>query len=260
MKKNIEATENVAEQTPYMIPFNLQYFASSDDADDDTDIDDEGEGTQYDEGDDGDQDVNKSGKKTGTTAGGKKNTGGQMFTQAQVNRMMSREKKQGRNSILKELGVKDPNEAAKAIKAFKAFQDSQKTDEQRTADAEQEQLLKVQEANERAMKAEAKAEAMVLGAKPDCVDDVIVLAMAKYTDDADFKTLITEIKTKYPALFKASDEGGEDRKKDKVGLKGTGNSIKGGKTNTNDEKSLGSRLAAQRKRNQTKVSHFVKKS
>lgn len=195
----------------------------------------------------------KSGK--GDDKGSK---GGKTFTQDQVNRMMTREKNQGRNAVYKELGI-DPKDS-KAIAMVKALIDSQKTDEQKAAEKETENQTKMNEAEQRAQVAEAKAEAMMLGVKTQYVDDVVTLALAKMTEDSDLKTIIGEFKTKYPVWFGESDEDDKDDKgkgKGKTGQKGTGSSVKTSKEDKKtDEKGLGARLAAQRRGTGKKSSYW----
>jgi hypothetical protein len=186
-----------------------------------------------------------------------KKTDAKTFTQDEVSRMMSKEKKQGRNSILNDLGIDEKN-ADKAFGQFKAFLQAQKTDEEKVVDEQNLANQKVVEAEQRAIKAEIKAESMVLGAKADMVDDVIVLVAAKMTDDADIKTIVSEIKKKYPSFFSDSKiiEDPNEKKK-KVGQKGTGNSIKNLKDDKKEESdSMGSRLAAQRKGQTKKTKYF----
>lgn len=200
-------------------------------------------------------DQNKGGKSGGDDKPDNDGAGGKQqpktFTQEQVNRMMTREKNQGRAAALKELGI-DPKDT-KAMAMVKALIDSQKTDEQKAAEKAAEDSAKQAEAERRAMVAEIKAEAMMLDAQPQYVDDIVALVMAKMgaSEDADAKTIIGEYKTKYPLWFKESEEddkGGKSGGK-KAGQKGTGTSVKsnsGGKSN-DGAKSLGARLAAQRK-------------
>lgn len=192
----------------------------------------------------------ESGKSNKDDKSSKGNNAGKTFTQDQVNRMMTREKNQGRNAVYKELGI-DPKDS-KTIAMFKAFVESQKTDEQKASEKEAESQSKMNEAERRAQTAEAKAEAMMLGVKTQYVEDVVTLALAKMTEDSDLKTIIGEFKTKYPVWFGESSE--EDKKnnskdKGKAGQKGTGSSVKNSdKEKKNDEnKGLGARLAAQRK-------------
>lgn len=185
--------------------------------------------------------------------------GNKTFTQDQVTRMMTREKNQGRNAALKELGI-DPKDT-KAIAMVKAMIDSQKTDEQKAAEKESENQTKMNEAEQRAQVAEAKAEAMMLGVKTQYVDDVVTLALAKMTEDSDLKTIIGEFKTKYPIWFGESseeDDKDKDKGKGKTGQRGTGSSVKTSKEDKGgkEEKGLGARLAAQRKSGGKKSSYW----
>lgn len=199
----------------------------------------------------------KSGKdKDGDDKGGKS---GKTFTQEQVNKMMTREKNQGRSAALKELGI-DPKDS-KMVAMVKALIESQKTDEQKAAEKDAENQTKMNEAEQRAQTAEAKAEAMMLGVKTQYVDDVVTLALAKMTEDSDLKTIIGEFKTKYPVWFGESeddDKGGKDKGKGKIGQKGTGSSVKTSKEEKGkgEEKGLGARLAAQRRGTGKKSSYW----
>lgn len=198
---------------------------------------------------------------TGTKDGGASGSGEgekkeKTFTQDQVSRMMTREKRQGMAAVYKELGI-DPKDT-KAVAMVKALIASQKTDEQKAAEQQAENDAKAREAEERAVKAEIKAEAMVQGIKREFVDDMVALVMSKKTDDSDVKTLIGEYKKKYPAWFEdGSDDDDDDGKagkgaKGKTGQRGTGSSIKGdsgGKKGgkAGEPQSMGQRLAAQRR-------------
>lgn len=196
--------------------------------------------------DDNKDDSGKSGDdKSGKDKGSKS---GKTFTQDQVTRMMTREKNQGRNAAYKELGI-DPKDS-KTVAMFKAFVESQKTDEQKASEKEAENQSKMNEAEKRAQVAEAKAEAMMLGVKSQYVEDVVTLALAKTTDDSDLKTIIGEFKTKYPVWFgESSEEDDKNNKSGKTGQKGTGSSVKNSdkEKKGEDNKGLGARLAAQRK-------------
>lgn len=167
------------------------------------------------------------------------------FTQAQVTRMMSKEKKQGKNSVYKELGI-DPKDT-KMIAMFKAFVNSQKSDEDIAAENKAENDAKLAEAERKALTAELKAEAMMMGVKTQYVEDIVTLAMSKMTDeDADVKVIMGEFKKKYPVWF---GEGSDEDDSESTGKKGTGSSISNKDKNNKGEKnkSLGARLAAQRK-------------
>ena len=187
----------------------------------------------------------------------KKSKSGKMFSQEQLNRMMTREKNQGRNAVYRELGI-NPKDS-KAIAMVKALIESQKTDEEKQKEKEDEATQKMNEAEQRAQLAEAKAEAMMLGVKTQYVEDVVTLALAKMTEDSDLKTIIGEFKTKYPVWFGESEEDDKQKeKKQKTGQKGTGSSVKTSKEDkkNNEEKGLGARLAAQRKGGSKKFSYW----
>ena len=184
---------------------------------------------------------------------------GKTFTQDQVTKMMTKEKNQGRAAALNELGI-DPKDT-KMVAMVKAMIDSQKTDDEKNAEKQSEEAAKIAEANQRALIAEAKAEAMQFGVKTQFVEDAVTLSLAKMTEDADLKTLIGELKTKYPVWFGESDESDDKAdKKSKAGQKGTGSSVKSDKGKKEDEeKGLGARLAAQRKSNTAKSSYWGNK-
>lgn len=209
------------------------------------------------EGAKGAEEGGSSGDNSGGKTGGNENKG-KTFTQEQVTRMMTKEKNQGRNAAYKEMGI-DPKDS-KMVKMFKAFVESQKTDDQKAAEKESENQAQLNEATQRALVAEAKAEALMLGVKPQHVDDIVTLALSKMTEDSDMKTIIGEFKTKYPVWFGESEEGDNDKGekgKGKVGQKGTGSSVKSNKEEKKEEtKGLGARLAAQRKSGAKKTSYW----
>lgn len=211
----------------------------------DEDIEDQNEEEESGEGDDGKSGGDKGGKQEKT------------FTQSQVTAMMTREKKQGRNAAYREMGI-DPKDT-KMVNMFKAFVDSQKTEEQKAVEKENENNTKLAEAQERALMAEVKAEAMMLGVKKNYVDDAVTLVLSKMTEDSDIKTIVGELKTKYPIWFGESGGNGDDDDKGKSkGQRGTGSTIKDkGTKRGNEQKGMGARLAAQRKTvNNKKTSYW----
>ena len=203
-----------------------------------------------------DDDSGKSGeegKKNGSEDSSEKS-----FTQKQVSAMMAKEKKQGRAAAFKELGI-DPKDT-KMVSMFKAFVESQKTDDEKAAEKSKEEQAKLDEANNRALIAEAKAEAMLLGVQTEYVEDVVTLAISKIgkDEDSDIKTVIREFKTKYPDWFKAKEDDKSGDDEGKTGQKGTGSSVKNNKEKNDkgEEVGLGARLAAQRKTSNKKSSYW----
>jgi hypothetical protein len=188
-----------------------------------------------------------------------------MFSQAQVNHMMANEKKQGRAAAFNEMGINpnDPN-AQSIMNMFKAFMSSIKTDEQKTQEQAAAQQIALAESQSKLQRAELKAEALQLGANPEYVDDIVIIAVSKMDDKTDAKTVIGELKTKYSVWFTpaSSEENNDDGKGKKqqggnqqqnnggTGQNGTGTSVGNGsgkKAGTDKGTTgIGARLAAQR--------------
>lgn len=206
---------------------------------------DDGNGGAQNEQGSGSSDGNQNGSDAGNGDG---SNGGNTFTQDDVNRMMTREKKQGRNSVYNELGI-DPSDtdSIELIKSIMSAKKQSATGGDDANTASQVNDEKVAELEHRAKVAEAKAEAMMLGVKPQFVDDVVTLAaahLAEQGEGAEFKTVIGELKSKYPLWF-----GDDEDDKNAAGKSGTGSSINpdSGSNGSKKDEGIGKRLAAQRK-------------
>lgn len=209
-----------------LLGYNLQLFA------------DDGEGDN-----DDNQNANNGDQNDDANLGNEPNDDGQneddkpkekTFTQSQVNSMMTKEKKQGRNSILKELGINPSDE--KAIENVKNLIASQKSEEQLRLEKESEAANAFKEMEKKVKLAEAKTEAMMSGIKPQYVDDAVTLAFSKLSDDDDFKSILEEFKTKYPMWFGEATDAS----------RGTGSTVNTGKNQNNIKKGYGARLAAKK--------------
>lgn len=186
----------------------------------------------------------------GAAGGDGKKKSPRTFTQDEVTRMMTREKKQGRNAVLRELGIdpKDTKTISLLQSVMKSKSGSQPEDDGRMAELEHRTLV-----------AEAKAEAMQQGAQGEYVDDIVTLALSKAEEDSDVSTLVGEVKTKYPVWFGKQPEDDDDKKgtgANKVGTKGTGSSVKSKAASKKEEQNIGARLAAQRKARNTGKKSF----
>lgn len=213
------------------------------------DKNEEGTSTGSDDKEEGNQ-SNKSGMKSDDSKTDEEDKSKEKtFTQEQVNAMMTKEKKQGRNSVYNELGINPKDE--KQLAMIKAFVDSQKTEEDKKAEAEQTAFEQ-----EKALAiANAKVEIMKQGVKSQYVDDAVSLVMSQLNEDNDVASVLGSFKAKYPIWFEPEKN---DDDKQSVGKKGTGSSIKGDKkgSSSKEDRSLGSRLAAQRKGNSKKSSYW----
>ena len=158
------------------------------------------------------------------------------------------EQQAAKSDVYKKLGIEEGDE--KVIAMFKAFVESQKTEEQKSTEEKAKYVADTAKAEQRARVAEVKAEALLLGANAEYIDDIVTLAMSKIAQNAgtDAKTAITEIKTKYAAFFKQEEKEDDEGS---VGKRGTGSSIKnesgkGKKDSGSIKEGLGKRLATAR--------------
>lgn len=172
---------------------------------------------------------------------------GKTFTQEDVNRMMAKEKRQGRNSVFNELGINPKDE--KTIEQFKLFAEFMKSSKKNGSNEGGESSAELLEIQSEKMNLEIQVEAMKQGIKKEYVDDIATLVRARIADeDTDVKTVIGEYRTKFPDWF-GSDDGDEGGgKKGGVGQRGTGKSVNKGSSGKSKENDLGARLAASRKK------------
>lgn len=211
------------------------------------DVEDQGQGT-------GDQ--TKTGDDKDQSTGDKSNEGAnkepeKTFTQEQVNKMMAKEKNQGRNSVLSDLGI-DPKDKA-AIAALKTLIENQKSDEQKKSDAAAAEQQRIAELENKAMIAEIKAESLMLNVQPQYADDIVTLALSKMASspESELIDILGEFKTKYPAWFK------EEASKENEGQRGTGSNIGAGdKGKKSQDDGIGKRLAAKRNSSAPKKSYW----
>ena len=229
MKKFIEEKDGL------MFPLDLQLFAEDDGgSDDDTedDVDDEDE----------EEDEPKT------------------FTQEQVNKMMTKEKRQGRLSVYKTLGIDPRNkeQVAKAKELLKGLGAPPANDKEDDSKQQKESLIdnqRLKDAEERAFNAECQVEAIKLGAKAKFVPDIVLLVKARMSEGDDFAETLSEVKEMYPSLFGSDDSSDDDKegsqeqnkKKKKDTGKSVGDFTKKIKGKDDGGKSLGARLAESRK-------------
>ena len=218
---------------------NLQHFAEPSDQDKDDDHDDHDDDS---DGDDHDDDSDDEGNKDNE----------RKFTQAEMTATAAKEKKQGRAAAFREMGFKSEKEAKAQLEAFRKYQESQLTPEQKTAAQIQQANDDKSEAEKRAEAAENKLAAIQAGVKKDAVDDAVAIAMMKVEDGKSLEDVLGEMKTqpRYKGFFDGSDD--ED---DNGGKGGTGTSVRH-KSSKKDEDGIGKRLGQA----QVNVNAMAKKS
>lgn len=223
--------ENMLENTLPRMATNLQFFASSGDQNLDEGDDQNNNEDDNSDGDDHDDDSDDEGSK-----GNKDNE--KKFTQAEMTATAAKEKKQGRAAAFREMGFKSEKEAKAQLEAFRKYQESQLTPEQKTAEQIQQANDDKSEAEKRAEAAENKLAAIQAGVKKDAVDDAVAIAMMKVEDGKSLEDVLGEMKTqpRYKGFFDGSDD--ED---DNGGKGGTGTSVRH-KSSKKDEDGIGKRL------------------
>lgn len=123
-------------------------------------------------------------------------------------------KKQGVNEILAALGVDSKEDLQTIVSKYQQEQENKKTDLEKANDSNKTLTKRLVEEKERADIAEAKFAAITLGAKPDLVDDLVIVAKSKATEDKKILDVIKEIKKSNSGsvYFVSEEERKEDKK------------------------------------------------
>lgn len=98
------------------------------------------------------------------------------------------------SDLLKELGYEDVEALKTVTTKAKAEEDAKKSDLEKKDEALTAMTRQLATEREARIVAEAKNAAIKLGAKPELVDDLVIVAKAKVTKDKDINAVITEIK------------------------------------------------------------------
>lgn len=145
------------------------------------------------------------------------NTNQQTSTQQNNNVDVEKVKDDAIAEYLKSLGVENSDSLQAIVKKAKEDEEANKTDLQRKDDELTATTKELVEEREARVIAEAKLSAIQLGAKPELVDDLVIVAKAKVTKDKDINAVIAEMKdsTNGKIYFATSDE--EDNETNKKG-------------------------------------------
>ena len=178
--------------------------------------------------------------------------GEKTYTQAQVNVMLANEKRQGKQAILRALGIKDVNEGKSKMQQQQQTNQQQLDEENQAAqllsNARQAQI----NAEARAQAAERKLSVLKAGVRPEFVDDVVYIATGKATDAEDFEEVVTAMKETHSFYFVQDNNSNQNNN-------GTGGNTNFKKQQQQQEQAgaLGKRLAEQRmKAAENKVKFF----
>lgn len=136
------------------------------------------------------------------------NTNQQTSTQQNNNVDVEKVKGDAIAEYLKSLGVENSDSLQAIVKKAKEDEEANKTDLQKKDDALTATTKELVNEREARVIAEAKLSAIQLGAKPELVDDLVIVAKAKVTKDKDINAVIAEMKdsTNGKIYFVTSDE------------------------------------------------------
>ena len=179
-------------------------------------------------------------------------------------------KSEALSGFLKELGVEDAEALRGIVTKHKEDEDKNKTELERKNDTLTQTTKELADERKARIIAEAKLSAVQLGAKPELVEDLVIVAKSKVTKDKDINAVIAEIKDSASGkvYFKSDEEEAEEKGKNKNKTvtrarvtkpsekSGTKEEEKDGtKTKEEHKGSMAERLLAGRKANK---SHYFK--
>lgn len=142
------------------------------------------------------------------------NTNQQTSTQQNANNVdVEKVKGDAVAEYLKSLGVEDSESLQAIVKKAKEDEEANKTDLQKKDDALTATTKELVTEREARVIAEAKLSAIQLGAKPELVDDLVIVAKAKVTKEKDINAVIAEMKDSINGkIYFATDEDETNKK------------------------------------------------
>lgn len=168
-------------------------------------------------------------------------------------------KEQAVKDYMKSLGIEDDEKLKGIVTKAKEDEEKNKTDLEKKDDVIKETTRQLVEEREARQMAEAKLAAIKLGAKPEAVDDLVVIAKSRVTKDKDINKVIAEIKdgTNGKMYFVSDEEKEQENKKPKVTRKRVSKNTEQEDENIEDkyEGSIAARLFANKKK-PTKSNYF----
>lgn len=168
-------------------------------------------------------------------------------------------KEQAVKDYMKSLGIEDDEKLKGIVTKAKEDEEKNKTDLEKKDDVIKETTRQLVEEREARQTAEAKLAAIKLGAKPEAVDDLVVIAKSRVTKDKDINKVIAEIKdgTNGKMYFVSDEEKEQENKKPRVTRKRVSKNTEQEDETIEDEHecSIAARLFANKKK-PTKSNYF----
>lgn len=159
-------------------------------------------------------------------------------TQAQNNQQSTQQvdtgaiKSEAINALLKSFGVESEDALKGIVDDYNKRQNDGKTELQKATEQNGTLLKELAEERDARMISDAKVAAIQMGANPDMIDDLVVVAKSKVTKEKDITKVITEIKDSPTgkAYFKSEED--EGNKGGKPVAKTGANATRGNATST----------------------------
>lgn len=168
-------------------------------------------------------------------------------------------KEQAVKDYMKSLGIEDDEKLKGIVTKAKEDEEKNKTDLEKKDDVINETTRQLVEEREARQTAEAKLAVIKLGAKPEAVDDLVVIAKSRVTKDKDINKVIAEIKdgTNGKMYFVSDEEKEQENKKPRVTRKRVSKNTEQEDESIEDkhEGSVAARLFANKKK-PTKSNYF----
>lgn len=149
------------------------------------------------------------------------------FSQEEVNGLVAKESKKAQEQIFKSLGFEDIKSAKEGFEKLKAWEDSQKSESEKSAEAlnaKEQELAKALSDNKTLS---AQLSALKQGVNADSVDDVIALSERLVSDEVSIDDAIKQILTKYPQ-FGTKQEQDEEKPKPTFATAGNPTAVSAG--------------------------------
>lgn len=149
------------------------------------------------------------------------------FSQEEVNGLVAKESKKAQEQIFKSLGFEDIKSAKEGFEKLKAWEDSQKSESEKSAEAlnaKEQELAKALSDNKTLS---AQLSALKQGVDADSVDDVIALSERLVSDEVSIDDAIKQILTKYPQ-FGTKQEQDEEKPKPTFATAGNPTAVSAG--------------------------------
>ena len=126
-------------------------------------------------------------------------------SQEDVNNLIKKKTSEQTEKLLKDLGIEDFGSAKEGMEKFRAWQESQKSEQELKDEKLQELETNFSSTSDENTVLKAQISAMKVGVKADSVSDVVTLAKTMVTDEVDMEAAIASVVEKYPHFAQTAE-------------------------------------------------------